>query len=254
MKIDLARKLALVLVFYSGLAQADDLAMKRVIEDITNIFMSSMEYIFKNQGLINQKGGNKNELFGQSFITNIKQTYHLKYQQPFPEQNHRSKRMLLQAMVEVLEDNRILLNDAEIGFKGLIPATFAFQLSRKLSIKGIGLTIKFTRHTDSIRNKANVPDEWEIQMMEKIQQEPRIYYDSNATLNGKPAYRQFTPLPMKPYCLNCHGTMRNNPLNKGKERAQWSNIDMTGFVMENWTLKDFGGGVSISIEKSAISK
>lgn len=65
--------------------------------------------------------------------------------------------------------------------------------------------------------------------MEKIQKSPRIYYDANATLNGKPAYRQFTPLPMKPYCLSCHGTMKDNPLNKGKSEEQWTDIDMTGF-------------------------
>ncbi|MCJ8271353.1 MAG: hypothetical protein MJK04_18390, partial [Psychrosphaera sp.] len=101
MSINLAKMFALVLVFYSGLASANDLAMKRMVEDITNIFMSSMEYIFKNQPLINQKGGNKGELFGQSFISNIKNTYHIKYRQPFPDLDHRAKRMLLQAMVEV---------------------------------------------------------------------------------------------------------------------------------------------------------
>ena len=211
-----------------------------------------MEFIFKSQGLINQKGGDKSELFGQNLIKNIQKTYRQEFNQPFPNQSHFVKAILLQTMVEVLEDNRILLNDPDIGFKGLIPATFSSQLSRKLAIKGIGLNIKFTRFSHSIRNKANIPDQWEVAIMEKVQQQPRIYYDANATLNGKAVVRQFTPLPIKPYCLNCHGSMADNPLNKGKSKQQWTDIDMTGFKMENWKLGDFGGGVSISIDKSVI--
>ena len=57
---------------------------------------------------------------------------------------------------------------------------------------------------------------------------------------------------MKPYCLKCHGTMADNPLNEGKDRSQWTNIDMTGFEMENWKITDFGGGVSILMEKSSL--
>lgn len=121
-----------------------------------------------------------------------------------------------------------------------------------MAIKGIGLKIKFTRHADSVRNKANIPDQWEVAIIKKVQQQPRIYYEANATLNGNPAYRQFTPLPIKPYCLNCHGSIADNPLNKDKSEHQWTDIDMTGFKMENWKLGDFGGGVSISLDKTVL--
>ena len=63
---------------------------------------------------------------------------------------------------------------------------------------------------------------------------------------NKPAQRYFLPVKMQPFCLSCHGVPANNPLNAGKPEAQWSNIDRTGFPMENWTLKDFGGGISIT--------
>lgn len=233
---------------------ANDEKMKKIIGDVTKMYMASMTYIFKSQPLINQKGGDKSSLFGNDFIENVKQTYQSKHNEQFPQINHLSKKMLLQAMVEVMEDNRELFNDEELGFKGIIPAIFAFQLSAKLSTKGVGLKIKFTRTPDNIRNRLNIPDEWEISVMQKILEKPRIYYDDKAVLNGKPAYRQFTPLPMKPYCLNCHGTPANNPLNSGKVKSEWTNIDMTGFEMENWTIDDFGGGVSISIEKSILKQ
>jgi len=239
-----------VLPYKASLASESRNEMRQVIGDITKIYLSSMVYIFKHQELINQKGGDKDELFGDSFMENVKAVFETKYKDEFPKNDYFAIRMLVQAMVEVMEDNKPLLNDTEIGFKGFIPAIFAFQLSEKLSIKGIGLKIKFTRTKAGLRNTFNFPDAWEIAMMEKIIRTPRIYYDENATLNGRPAYRQFTPLPMKPYCLNCHGKPENNPLNYGKKEADWTNVDMTGFPMENWSMQDFGGGVSVSIEKS----
>jgi len=226
--------------------------MKLLINDITKMYMSSMVYIFLNQPLINQKGGDKSDLFGDRFIQNIKQTYLAKYNEEFPQENHLAKSELIHAMVEVMNDNQALIYDDEIGFKGIIPATFAFQLSAKLATKGVGLKIKFTRTAGSIRNKLNKPDEWENSVMLKIIQSPKIYYDENAQLNGKPAIRQFTPLPMATYCLACHGSPIHNPLNIDREKSDWTNIDITGFEMENWTMADFGGGVSISIEKSIL--
>jgi hypothetical protein len=229
-----------------------DIEIRNLIDDISKIYISSMVYIFKNQALINKKNLNKHDLFGEKFIDNIKLTYRKKFNEDFPKQDHFSIKMLLQSMIEVMEDNRPLFEDDEIAFKGIIPAIFAAQLSAKLSTKGIGLKIKFTRTTPGIRNKLNIPDQWETEIMKKILQNPKIYYDENSLLNGQPAYRQFTPLPMAPYCLFCHGTMADNPINKGKEKSQWTNIDMTGFPMENWTINDFGGGISISIEKSSL--
>lgn len=224
--------------------------MKPLLNDITKMYMSSMVYIFINQPLINQKGGDKGDLFGKRFMQNIKQTYLAKYDEKFPLEDHLAKRALIQAMVEVMNDNQVLIYDDEIGFKGIIPATFAFQLSAKLATKGVGLKIKFTRTAGNIRNKLNKPDKWESSIMLKIIKKPQIYYDENAQLNGKPAIRQFTPLPMAPYCLACHGSPKDNPLNKNRNISDWTNIDITGFEMDNWTMADFGGGISISIEKS----
>ncbi len=235
-------------------AAAENIKMKAVINDITKIYMSSMTYIFLNQALINQQAKDKTNLFSQKFIDNIKLTYRAKYNEEFPKDNHFAKKVLLQAMVEVMEDNKALIYDDDIGFKGIIPATYAFQISAKLATKGIGLKIRFTRTAESIRNKLNSPDAWETSIMQEIINAPQIYYDENALLNGKPAIRQFTPLPMTPVCLTCHGTPADNPLNANKNKSQWTDIDISGFKMENWTINDFGGGVSISIEKSFLEQ
>ncbi len=238
--------------FLSTLSYGQGDENQYILNDITKMYMASMTFIFKSQPLINQRGGDKAVLFGDDFINNIKVTYRAKYGEEFPELSHFLKKMLLQAMVEVMEDNRVLFNDDEIGFKGIIPAIFAAQLAAKLSTKGVGLKIKFTRTKDDIRNVMNLPDEWEEMVMQKVINKPAVYFDNNGMLDGNPAYRQFTPLPMAAYCLKCHGSMEHNPLNFGKDKSQWTNIDMTGFEMENWTISDFGGGVSLSIEKSVL--
>jgi hypothetical protein len=239
-------------IFCSLDTRASNNDVKHVLGDITKIYMSSMTYIFKEQKLINQRGGNKNKLFGSEFIENIKMVYKNKHSEPFPIIDHKAKKALIQSMIEVMEENRELINDDKLDFKGIIPAIFAFQLSAKLSTKGVGLKIKFTRTAGSLRNQLSKPDSWEVDVMKLMINKPEVFYDNDALLNGKPAYRQFTPLPMVPHCLRCHGGPAQNPLNFNKNKKDWTDIDMTGFKMEGWTLDDFGGGVSISIEKSVI--
>jgi len=223
---------------------------KIFITEVSNIYMASSYLIFKQQSLINQKGGDKSSLFGKAFINNIKNAYEAKFNTKFPKENRRLYTSLLKAMIDVMEDNRTLIYDDELSFKGLIPATFAFQLSEKLTQKGLGVKIKFTNFASSIRNKLNLPDQWEVAAMKSFKQnKEKYYFDDESTLNNIPAYRYFVPMKLERFCLNCHGTAKKNPLNVGLDKSQWSNIDVTGFEMENWELGDFGGGLSVTIYK-----
>jgi hypothetical protein len=241
--------LCMMMLTFSQTTYANDEEMKVVVGEVSKMYLASMGYIFKNQATINATDANKDALFGQAFVDNIKKGYKAKFKSDWPKEDHYAKKMLVQSMIEVMEDNRALLYDQQIGFKGFIPAIFAFQLAEKLTVKGVGLKIKFTRTKEGLRNRLNAPDEWEVATMAKFAKEPRVYYDANGMVNGRAAYRQFTPLPMKPFCLKCHGAIAMNPLNKGKPESEWTNIDPTGFAMEDWKITDFGGGVSISIEK-----
>ena len=226
---------------------AQDSQKSELIAQVAKTYQASMAYIFQNQPLINQQGADKSQLFGQAFILNVKNTYETKFNQAFPNQNSPIIKSLIQVMIEVMESNRTLLYDDDIAFKGFIPAIFAFQLSEKLSKKNLGVKIKFTSKPGQIRNQLNQPDFWEIDAMNKVQKlNLESYFDDQASYLSKPAQRYFLPVKMQPFCLSCHGVSANNPLNAGKPEAQWSNIDRTGFPMENWTLKDFGGGISIT--------
>ena len=242
--------LAFVSLGTSSSHASEDDEIKVILNDLTKMYSASMVYIFLNQDTINSPLADKSVLFGDDFINQVKDTYTEINHEPFPELDHFAKRILIETMIEVMDENEPLIFDEDIPFKGIIPATFAFQISAKLAAKGLGLKIKFTRISKAIRNRLNEPDEWEHTVMLNIIKKPQIFYDENAVLEGKPAIRQFTPLPMKPYCLSCHGSAKDNPLNTNREPKQWTDIDITGFKMEGWTIDDFGGGISISIDKS----
>jgi hypothetical protein len=218
--------------------------------EVSDLYLASMYFVFQNQQLINQPGVDKSSLFGQSFIKGLRQAYEAKFNKKYNNRNSRLHTALLTAMIDVMEENRTLILDDDISFKGLIPATYAFQLSEKLSRKGIGVKIKFTNTKNTVRNQLNLPDPWETETMKKFQQlNVRSYFDEKSTLNNVPSYRYFVPLKLERFCLDCHGATKQNPLNAGIAKSHWSNIDVTGFEMENWKMGDFGGGMSMTIYK-----
>jgi hypothetical protein len=147
-----------------------------------------------------------------------------------------------------MEDNRTLFLDEDISDKGFIPAVYAFQLSRKYSTKGIGIKFKFTNESHKIRNMFNEPDNWEIKAIEHIKNSNDISFSERITgHNNQSELRYMTKVELSPMCLQCHGSPKDNPENKGKPEHQWTNIDRCGFEMENWQLTDFGGAVSVTV-------
>lgn len=241
----------LIYILITAQTFANDQKYKKLLNELSQIYLSSMTFIFKNQGVINKNIKGKENLFGQKFLKNVKATYQKKYKKPFPEEHHIAKVALLKSMVEVMENNRALIYDSGIKFKGLIPATFAFQLSEKMYNKGIGVKIKFTTNLKNIRNIKNRPDLWESSIMSQIIKDgSKKSYTYKGFVKNKVIYRQFTPLPMKKFCLKCHGIPADNPLNFDRPKSEWTDVDMTGFKMEGWTISDFGGGTSVSIEKT----
>jgi len=246
----MVKTLALLILLFNSSCFAQASNPESFISDISKIFTASMYHIFKNQAVINQKGGDKSSLFDEKFIEGLKQTYKQKHHKSFPEKSSRLQSLLLKTMVEVMEENRTLINDEDLGFKGFIPAIFAFQVSEKLSRKGIGIKIKFTNMIGSVRNPLNLPDAWEIRAMNKFKNsklEP--LFDDTSLMNNIPSYRYFLPMKLDKFCLNCHGKPSDNPLNRDKDITEYTHIDMTGFPMENWTLASFAGGMSITIYK-----
>lgn len=248
----------ILFLFCTSLTASPSMEPSKVVDTITKMYLSSMAYIFKKQSLINGHEKDKSILFGQKFMSNVAKIYEKKFKTSFPNNDIYFLKVLKRVMIEVMEDNRTLIYDYDLDFKGFIPAIFAFQISDKFSSRGLGVKVKFTSRPKDIRNKMNAPDTWERKVIDnyigKKYKSYKNYYDENSKYLDKAAYRLFTPVIMKPFCLNCHGVMEDNPLNIDKPKEQWTDIDVTGFKMENWTLDDFGGGVSVILLKEAFIK
>ena len=229
-------------------------ATQLLIEELAEMFRAAKVVIFKNQPLINAKKADKSTLFGEAYLSQIRKTYQKISGKPFPKPGHRIKDELLKAMVDVMGDNEMLITDTDLGFKGLIPATYSSQLSHKFSTLGLGVKLKFTAPNHLLRNKLNAPDDWERKILLRFTESTWIkhqaVFDTNASLNGKSAFRYMTPLYHDGAdCLGCHGMPENNPDNAGKPESEWTKIDRSGFQMEGVSKGQLGGGVSISILK-----
>jgi len=243
------RLILLFILLATSISEAEDISNKNKIQEIAKVYSASMQYIFKNQTLINNQSRQKEALFGSNFISNVKSTYKQKFMtNTFPDENILAIKVLLEVMIEVMEDNRTLILDEDISFKGFIPAIFAFQISERYSKKGIGIIVKFTNEADRVRNKFNTPDPWEADAIKNIKQNKLAeYYDENGLYKGAKSSRYMIPVAMSAMCLTCHGTPKENPANFNIPRIEWTLLDKTGFPMENWKMSDFGGGISVTI-------
>ncbi len=226
---------------------------KQLLTEMSKMFKAAQVVIFKNLPVINSTTSNKENLFGDNYMKQVEATYQAKFKESFPKMDHLFKEQLVASMVEVMDENRTLISDTDIKFKGLIPATYASQLSHKFSNLGLGIKIKFTAAPDLLRNQFNAPDTWEVDTISKFKETNWIkntaYFDASAKLYGKPAFRYMTPLYHSNMCLGCHGVVADNVLNKNKPEAEWTTIDIAGFPMEGQLLGELGGGISISILK-----
>ncbi len=239
------------MTLYAGSCFGLDLDQARKLSDeITNIFGAAQIYIFRNQALINSKQPNKNLLFGDEFIAQVKNVHRETYHSPFPVADHPIKAYLLNSMVGVMDDNRALILDKEIDFKGFIPAGFAFQLSQRFSNGGYSVSIKFVGLKNRLVNELNVPDQWETGVLKKMQDSrwsrDQAFREVTISRQGK-FLRTLRPIYHKRQCLSCHGSIEDNPSNSGKSRETWSAENMAGFTMQNFKLNELAGGVSLSI-------
>ena len=230
-----------------------DAATEKLISELANMFSAAQITIFKNQPLINAKGGDKSSLFGDAYLAQVKIAYSDKFGTPFPEMDHPFKVQLQKSMLEVMRDNATLVNDPDLGFKGLIPASYAFQLSHNFSKLGLGVKIKFTAPKNLLRNQFNAPDAWEQKKIEQFSkaelEKGKPYFDANAQQGEVKSFRYIVPLYHTGFCLNCHGVPANNPMNKDKPEDQWTKFDVSGFPMEGLTDGTLAGGVSVSIPR-----
>jgi archaellum component FlaG (FlaF/FlaG flagellin family) len=151
----------------------------------------------------------------------------------------RLMRAMMDAIVRVMDDNQVTINEKGTGFKGFIPAVFGRLVSEAFNSLAKGeAEIKVTAPTDLVRNRKALPDAWETQVIETKLLKPDWPhgqpYSATVDTNGRPAYRIAVPEYYVASCLACHGTPKGA-------------LDITGYPKEGRKLGDLGGVMSITL-------
>src|SRR5262249_35072249 len=145
----------------------------------------------------------------------------------------------LEAIGEVMDQAQGLINDPGQGFKGFLPATFAYRVADAFRSKvSDHAYLKLTAPEELIRHRENAPDAWESAMIKTRFQSPDWkkgqFVAEEGDLNGRKAYRLIIPEYYEASCLACHGEPRGA-------------TEITGWKKEGRKLGDVGGAISAAI-------
>ena len=133
------------------------------------------------------------------------------------------------------------INRKDVGLKGFLPAIFARLVTEKFGANTGGkATLKLTAPKKLVRNRANRPDKWEHNVIEKQFKSAGYpkgkHVTEDTTFKGKDAFRLILPEYYGKSCLGCHGKPKG-------ER------DITGGKKEGGVLGQLGGAISVVILK-----
>ncbi len=148
-------------------------------------------------------------------------------------------RALMDAVVEVMDDNQETINADGIGFKGFIPATFARLVTESFGRRvDAEAAVKVTAPPELVRNRQSRPDDWEEAAIREYLQDvawPRgkIYAGFDDSADGA-RVRVMVPEYYGQSCLTCHG-------------GPAGEIDVTGYPKEGASEGDLGGVISIRL-------
>ena len=246
----------LCLFITAGQLSADESNIEQPMLNAIQIVNATKKVIFSEQRIINSPNPDGKEiLFGKLFIEQIERRYKEIYAREIPYRQHPLTKELLYYLPLVNELNHTLIYDSSVKFKGVIAATYTSQLSHLLSLNQEAMHLKFTAPMQLLRNKLNSPDTWEKSVMKQFQEneweQGKAYFEEDVKFNNRIAYRIMLPLHFSPTCLSCHGRPIDNPINSGKKKPLWTDIDVSGFTMENMRAGDFAGAISLSIFKGS---
>lgn len=143
----------------------------------------------------------------------------------------------MDAIVEIVEEWQDVINEKGVGYKGFLPAVFAFQVTQRFKEKkGEIAEIKLTAPADYIRNQQNMPDSWEQAVIEEQFKAPNHPLGQHVAAlgekDGKQAFRLILPEYYLISCLGCHGQPKGE-------------IDKTGGKKEGGGLGELGGAISV---------
>jgi hypothetical protein len=250
----LAASVALAVALSSGLtwlmlrspagdriARDDDTA---VAESLAAMLRAGQTVISRHQAQINDPDIGDKGLNGKSVLAEAVRIYQEKTGadplaiDPASRQG-RLLRAQMDAIVEVMDSNREILDTKGVGFKGFIPAKFGRLVNEAFSKRVSNeAEVKVTAPADLVRNPKARPDAWEAEVFSaKLLSAgwPKgQVYSALADSGGRLAFRIAVPEYYAASCLSCHGGPKGE-------------LDLTGYPKEGRNEGDLAGALSISL-------
>ena len=145
----------------------------------------------------------------------------------------------MEAIRQVMEDNKASINKAGVGFKGFVPAIFARLVNERFKeLIGDEAEIKVTAPAALVRNRKARPDPWETQAIndhllsaEWIRDK---VYAMETTKHDRAAFRVLVPEYYTTGCMACHGEPKGE-------------MDVTGYPKEGGKVGELGGVISVTL-------
>jgi hypothetical protein len=141
-----------------------------------------------------------------------------------------------EAIRAVMGQIQATIDSPGVGFKGLIPATFARLVNEEFGARvGSEAEIKVTAPPELVRNRKAVPDPFEAEViadhLETRDWERGQPFEAETEAKGRSAYRVLVP---EYYSASCHG-------------APEGELDITGYPKEGGELDQLGGVISVTL-------
>lgn len=217
----------------------------RIARNLATMLQSARAVISENQAKINDPSGEDKGLTGavvlEQALARFRAATGTDPTQIDPSSYEgRLMRAQMDAVVEVMDDNQETINAEGIGFKGLVPATFARLLNEAFGRRaGTEASVKVTAPPELVRNRQSRPDDWEIAVIRDYLRSsdwPRgqIHSGVDESGSGGPV-RVMVPEYYTQSCLSCHGGPKGE-------------VDITGYPKEGASEGDLGGVISIRLQ------
>ena len=217
---------------------------KVIAESLAEMLRDARTVISNNEDLINNPAIGDKHLTGSKVLGDAVALYRKNtgVDPQAIDPNSRQGRLLramMNAIVEVMDDNQDTINDKGTGFKGFIPAVFGRLVGEAFNaLAEDQAVIKITAPPDLVRNIRARPDAWETGVIANKLLSPNWPkgepFSADVTINGRPAYRIAVPEYYTQSCLACHGSPKGE-------------LDITGYPKEGRKIGDLGGVISITL-------
>jgi hypothetical protein len=234
-----------LLLAADGAAKADLTAVdsdEQIAQSLAEMLRDARTIVSNNEDLINNPNLGDKHLTGRKVVADAVALYRQNTgvdPQKFDPASRKGRlmRAMMKAIVQVMDDNQMTINEKGIGFKGFIPAVFGRLVSEAFNNLAVGeADLKVTAPADLVRNRKALPDAWETAVIENKLLKPDWPhgqpYGATVDVAGHPAYRFAVPEYYRQSCLACHGTPKGE-------------LDITGYPKEGRKLGDLGGVMSI---------